>query len=292
MMRDRFDNYLTQKAVEVGAVLHEGLTVKSYEDEGRLYTINTSQGKFTSAILVGADGINSIISRVGRMLPNRKFGFGLEAELAVPPAALQEQGCFTTFDFGALSNGYGWIFPKNDHLSVGVFHAQPGKAVHIRQYLDSFIAIYGTLKESQILKLRGHPIPLGGKGNILHKDRMLLVGDAANLADPWLGEGISYAIISAQLAADVIIMGFNNGSLELSEYTNKVNKYIVQQFNYARLIGKLVYMLPRLGVSWINRSEYIQTSVFDTMRGDITFKKLISRLIIGLPKILVQVSKA
>lgn len=292
MMRDRFDNYLTQKAVNVGAALHDGLTVKGYEDEGGLLTVNTPQGKYKSAMLVGADGVNSIISRVGGLLPNRKFGFGLEAELAVPPAALQEQGCYTTFDFGVIPNGYGWIFPKSDHLSVGVFHTKPGKVVGIRHSLDSFIAIYDTLKENQILNLRGHPIPLGGKRNILHTDRVLLVGDAANLADPWLGEGISYAIISAQLASEVIVEAFNNGSLDLSDYTNKVNTCIVQQFNYAHMIGNLVYWLPRLGVSWINRSEYIQKLVFDTIRGDINYNKLIERLVIGLPKILNQGSKA
>lgn len=291
MMRDRFDYYLTQEAVSSGAFLHDGLAVKGFKDDGGMLIIDTPQGKYKSVILVGADGVNSIVSRAGGLLPNRKFGFGLEAELAVSPEVLREQGRYTTFDFGVIPGGYGWVFPKSDHLSVGVFHAKPGKAPGIRQYLDTFIARYDILRDNQILNLQGHPIPLGGKRNNLHKDRMLIVGDAANLADPWLGEGISYAIMSAQIAAKVIYKAFEDGSFDLSDYTNEVNKRIVRQFNYASLVGDLVYRLPRLGVSLVNRCEYIQDSVFDTMRGDISFKELFYRLVIGLPKIINQVSK-
>ena len=46
-----------------------------------------------------------------------------------------------------------------------------------------------------MLHLQGHPIPLGATRQPVHRGRALLVGDAANLADPWLGEGIYYAVL-------------------------------------------------------------------------------------------------
>lgn len=54
------------------------------------------------------------------------------------------------------------------------------------------------------MNICGHRIPLGGKTGKLHTHRAILVGDAANLADPWLGEGIYYAVSSAKIAANVI----------------------------------------------------------------------------------------
>lgn len=141
VMRDRFDNYLSQQAVEAGAVLRDGLNVKNFENNDRFFAVETPQGKYTCCVLVGADGVNSIIARKAGLLSTRKFGFGLEAELLVPPSALSDQGRFATFDFGVIPQGYGWILPKRDKLSVGVFHAVSGKAVGIRRYLDKLISI-------------------------------------------------------------------------------------------------------------------------------------------------------
>ena len=68
-----------------------------------------------------------MIASLAGLLLQREVGLALEAEVSVPQAAIQTQGNFATFDFGALQHGYGWIFPKSDHLSVGIFHAYPGK---------------------------------------------------------------------------------------------------------------------------------------------------------------------
>ena len=202
VMRDKFDHFLAQQAVLAGARLLEGISVVKVEDKGDRVVVTTTQGELQSQLLAGADGVNSRVARSVGLLVKREAGVGLEAELAVSPAVLEKQGAYATFDFGAIAGGYGWIFPKHDHLSVGLFKASPGKANGLRQALERFIARQEALTNPQILHLQGHQIPLGGRKHTLDKGRVLLMGDAANLADPWIGEGISYAIMSAHLAAE------------------------------------------------------------------------------------------
>jgi geranylgeranyl reductase family protein len=286
--RDLFDRYLANKAVEAGATLYDGLAYTGYEVQDNLVTAVTSQGKYSARILVGADGVRSRVARQAGLLPEREIGVALEAELAVPDSGLSEQGLYATFDFGALPYGYGWVFPKSDHLSAGVFHARPGKDVRLRDHLQSFIDSQEVLAHSETLNLRGHHIPLGGHPQALHKERLLLVGDAANLADPWLGEGLYYAILSGMLAADAIAGALEADPLDLSAYTRHVNAEIVRDFGYARIFAWLVYHLPRLGTLLMQKSETLQDIVFGVMRGDITFEELVGNLVSRLPNILFQ----
>jgi flavin-dependent dehydrogenase len=206
----------------------------------------------------------------------------------VSPASLEAQGAYATFDFGALPGGYGWIFPKRDHLSVGVFKAIPGKAIGLKKALEKFIASEAVLLDPRILHLQGHQIPLGGRTQALDKGRVLLVGDAANLADPWMGEGISYAVVSARLAAEQMYSALQSNIIDLSGYTAMINASITPQLLSARLFAKAVYALPEMCSDLISKSPFMQQMVFDVIRGDRSFTEMTRALLIGMPRIVVE----
>jgi flavin-dependent dehydrogenase len=206
----------------------------------------------------------------------------------VPDADLQAQGADATFDFGALPGGYGWIFPKRDHLSIGVFDARSGKSPGLKTRLAEFSASHAVLQRAQWLSVRGHRIPLGSQQGALHTGRTLLVGDAANLADPWLGEGIHYAVASARVAAGVMCDLLAGGAADLSAYTGRINAEIAGDFTYAQRLGHLVYQFPRLCSVWLGRSPLLQNSVFGLIRGDETFRQLYRRMVWQLPRIVLQ----
>jgi flavin-dependent dehydrogenase len=175
---------------------------------------------------------------------------------------------------------------------VGIFHARPGKTPGLKAQLDAYTGMNRVLDRHKTLSVHGHHIPLGGGRHRLHKGRTLLVGDAANLADAWLGEGLYYAIQSGTIAAQVIQTAFENGSLDLSAYTTRIQRQIVRGLNHARVYAWLVYHLPRLGTSLTRRSAYLRDHIFGVMRGDISFQGMTSALLHGLPRILVQVLRA
>ncbi len=288
VMRDRFDHYLVQQAVQAGARLLEGISVSGVEERDDRVAVTTNQGELQAQLLAGADGVNSIVARSVGLLPDREVGVAVEAELAVSPTSLDAQGAYATFDFGALPGGYGWIFPKRDHLSVGVFKAIPGKALGLKKALEKFIASEAVLLDPRILHLQGHQIPLGGREQTLHKGRVLLVGDAANLADPWMGEGISYAVVSARLAAEQMYYALQSRQIDLSGYTRLINASITPQLLSARLFARVVYSLPEMCSDLLSKSPFMQQMVFDVIRGDRTFREMTTALILGMPRIVAE----
>ncbi|MCJ7624325.1 MAG: geranylgeranyl reductase family protein [Anaerolineaceae bacterium] len=287
-MRDKFDKHLVEQAVDAGASILEGkrVTAVSLEKDG--VSVSTHAEEIRGQFVAGADGVNSIVAKSSGLIPRREVGTAIEAELKVSQDALDEQGAFATFDFGALPHGYGWIFPKKDHLSVGVFQARSGKAINLKDFLGRFIECQPVLMDHKVLKIQGHKIPLGGKQETLHKGRCLLVGDAANLADPFLGEGIYHAIQSAAFAAEAIRDNLQNGNVDLSGYSRRVNTEIVSDFRYARLFANLVYRLPRFATTLFSRSPVMQNAVFGVIRGDLSFKQLNNQIILKFPVILTQ----
>jgi geranylgeranyl reductase family protein len=284
-MRADFDYFLVQKAVQAGAQLKDGLAVKSIEQDELTVTVHSDQGDFQSRLLAGGDGVNSIVARSLGLLKDRPTGAGLEAELEVSSQAKQAQGAYASFDFGALPHGYGWIFPKRDHLSVGVFHASTHKVPDLRHALDHFIASQPVLRETKVLHIQGHRIPLGGNRDKLHQGRALLVGDAANLADAWIGEGIYYAILSARLAAEAMYAALRDDRPELSEYTRQVHRQITPLLVQARQFAEVVYLLPEVCSVMLGSSPWMQEVLFSALRGNRTYHHMIRDLVLGAPRI-------
>lgn len=287
VMRDHFDAWLVDKAQKAGAILMDATPVLGVEELDSGVQVETPGRILRAAYLVGADGVNSIIAR---RFPNfrRATGVALEAEVEVTPAELDAQGLNLTFDFGILPHGYGWIFPKGDHLSVGVFAAHEGRIPDLKACLMRFMACYPHLLKGQVHLLRGHRIPLGGQRQPLHTRRMLLVGDAANLADAFLGEGISYALWSAHLASQAIWACLTDPQVGLATYTGNVQKTLGRELRFAARLGQWVYSRPKQAAMILATSPKLQTLWLDTLTTRQSFAHLVSVLPLYLPILMVQ----
>jgi geranylgeranyl reductase family protein len=287
-MRAPFDAYLVDQAVQVGAHFCDGESILSLNETQDEVYVKTSRREISGRFLVGADGVNSRVARICGLLPERQTGTALEAELSLPPSDLLAFGDHAQFDFGVYPHGYGWFFPKRDHISAGIFCARPGKTPDLRQALTRHIQNSALLSNATISHQQGHLIPLGGRQQRLHTRRVLLVGDAANLADPWLGEGIYYAVTSACIAARAIQNGLENDSPDLSGYTRQVNKEIVADLAMARTFAAIVYLLPHVCSDLITSSPVMQQTIFGSIRGDFNFQRLCRHLVLKSPLIFSQ----
>ena len=155
--------------------------------------------------LVGADGVHSQVRRLTGGAAWFRKGFALEAN--VPYTATDGRAFPLTFDFGPVKGGYGWLFPRNDHVNVGLYieHAEDAATSGsvTRQALETYIELRcGTREHSPIV---GQYLGLGAAGYQPSFRRVLLVGDAAGCVDPLTGEGIHGAIVSGQAAAGAIL---------------------------------------------------------------------------------------
>ncbi|KAF0809210.1 hypothetical protein A167_01971 [Alcanivorax sp. S71-1-4] len=106
------------------------------------------------------------------------------------------------FDFGEVAGGYGWLFPKGDHVNVGLYCWHPGVTLGQPQLLDY---ARRTLGSDALTDIQGYPIATHGDQLPLSAGRVLFAGDAAGLAEPLLGEGIYGALLSGQQAAAAVL---------------------------------------------------------------------------------------
>jgi geranylgeranyl reductase family protein len=202
VMRDQFDaDLLAHARVEV----RQGMAVRRVVESRDRVTVEAQDGEcFTGQYLIGADGANSAVAHALGIRPGRAMAAAIEAETPVTPEIMQRYRDRPVFIFGKIKQGYLWIFPKADHLSVGIAAMHP-KHGELQATLKKVMAAYGIPLDDT--SLHGHPIPLYlGNGRIATA-RTLLAGDAAGLVDPLSGEGIRYAIKSGHLAAEAILSG-------------------------------------------------------------------------------------
>jgi flavin-dependent dehydrogenase len=221
-------------------------------------TVETGDGAFTARALIGADGVNGVVGKAVGLSAGRQHGVALEAEIEVNDGALARAAGRLRLHFGGVPWGYAWVFPKARHLSVGVATFQTRQALNLRDLLKRFLAEQPDLREHTVTLLRGHRLPLGGQALPLHRGRVLLAGDAGGLADPFLGEGIYYAIRSGQLAGQSAARGLADGRPDFADFTRQANAHFHAEFRHMRRFAAIVYSAPALCLRLYARSQTLQ----------------------------------
>ncbi|MFW9843701.1 MAG: NAD(P)/FAD-dependent oxidoreductase, partial [Candidatus Thorarchaeota archaeon] len=214
VFRDKFDAYLSRRAVEAGAELFDDARVTHTSVSDDCTTIQLQDGReFKSEFLIGADGVNSIVSRSLKLRPKRKdltkYGLGMEADFYVGREGVMKatKGNPSVLEILPVENriSYGWMFPKREHLAIGI----AGGSTLMRALRQDFDRLYKDLEkrlgvELKLEKRRTCFLGGDGLGSTNVRDRVILVGDAAGFVDPMMGEGIAYAMQSSKIALDVI----------------------------------------------------------------------------------------
>ncbi len=195
--RPEFDaDLVRQNRLRPGFRFFDGERVRNAEWTGVLFRVQTDQRVFEAAQLVAADGANGILNRVFRIAEPKARATAIEVDL--PQSALRP-----CFDFGALPRGYGWVFPKDDHSSVGLYTLERG-IKDLRARLADYARAKGfALDDAQ--GFRAHTVPVGGWRLRSPRFPVYVVGDAGGFADALTGEGIYHALESGRLAGETAV---------------------------------------------------------------------------------------
>jgi len=213
--------------------------VLELENRHESLVIRTSQGCFKCRFLVGGDGALSTVARKAGFPAHRCLVPTLEAEVNVEPSLFSRFDSAVRFDFGIVPKGYGWVFPKKEHLSVGVGQMRKGR-IDLPHTLDKYLEFLAIEKPLELRK-KGFVIPILPRDDGFVRNRCVLVGDAAGLVDPLTGEGISLAIRSARLAAGALAKGQLIPSLVKKYYEDDLRKEILLDLKWGRFISGLAY---------------------------------------------------
>jgi geranylgeranyl reductase family protein len=282
-MRAELDQQLVFSAQKAGAKLAAGSSLLSLDCRHSYVSLATSQGPVNARFVIAADGVHSRVARAAGWPDHRLLAPAIEAEIAVSEEDLQRFSSSARFDFDVPPYGYGWVFPKRGHLSIGVLSVRSRD----RDLPQHFLRYLQCLRLTRVHREERHGffVPLSMRSSRLARNRILLVGDAAGLADPVTAEGISHALQSGQWAARALLESdFQPGKAEQA-YQHMVQHSLMRELRVARGLSTLLYRSPQFrGWLFSRCGQRLVEAMTDVMAGNRSYRSIVG----SIPKLLVR----
>ena len=197
--RKRLDAFLLDAARERGAEVLEETKVELGDDG--VHTLAGGE-RIAAAAVVGADGANGTSARTLGLGGSILHGVAFEGNVPYTEISHERYARRLVLELADIPGGYGWVFPKADHVNIGV-GGWDSEGPKLRDHLRRLCEAHGVETE-QLRELRGHRLPLRRASTRMASGRALVVGDAAGLIDPVSGDGMYECFVSSRLAADAV----------------------------------------------------------------------------------------
>jgi flavin-dependent dehydrogenase len=276
--RRELDAWLLRRAMAAGAQ-HAAERVVHVDTRGTLRTSSGRTQRFD--LVVGADGAGSLVRRsvVGALPSARLMMAGGWYVPGTSPMVMR---------FTPGLSGYLWLFPRRDHVAVGI--CAPLRSVPTRDLLARLDAEIGRdfpAFRADGLPRYAHtiPSPSADPRSLLDiaGSRWALVGDAAGLADPITGEGISFAMESAAVLAATL----RTDGMPL-RYPERVLESFGRSLVRAARLHDRVYTpgLIQTLIRHSGRSPTFRRLVGDALFGDAGYVDIVRRLALAAPRLL------
>jgi flavin-dependent dehydrogenase len=206
--RVEFDHALARAVAARGVPVHDGTKVTGFtrRDDGRV-EVSTSRGLLRARVVVGADGVGSVVRKAMGLGKGRLSAQVLEVD--TEPVAGERDRALLHFDAGDRRfTGYTWDFPTvvagRELVCRGIYHLklerleraapEPDLVELFRERLVGMGLSLASYRQKRFAERGFDPEEPVADG------RLMLVGEAAGI-DPITGEGIAQAIEMGALAA-------------------------------------------------------------------------------------------
>jgi geranylgeranyl reductase family protein len=272
--RPRFDAFLVDRLRSAAADFWDGERVETITAApGGSATIVTSRRVIRARVLVGADGARSLVARSLGLQPVDYWHLGLQAEvpLELMRQPAQDLAQTVVLDLGTMADGYAWVFPRGQTLVIGV-GGPLSQGRRLKRYHDRLLSYLGL--KARPFPLAAHLLPHRVSPRPVLADRVLLVGDAAGLVDFWTGEGISFALQSARLAAGQILKFFRGEAGALADYQALVDRDITPELAASYRFSRIFNYAGRLAFRCLQQYDYPWEVFCRIMRGDRSFVEI------------------
>ncbi|MDG6218988.1 MAG: NAD(P)/FAD-dependent oxidoreductase [Candidatus Thermoplasmatota archaeon] len=284
VLRSTFDNELVKLSINEGADFQENKTVTHVKIHPTHAQISFADGtSIATELIIGADGFHSTIARkTGFNAYNRDKGICILEEFPVSKEIIEsiytdKHLCYIHSKFQGI-RGYGWVFPKENHINVGLAVYESKEQLKKRQYdLRSLFQEYISILKRQnalpsqlkSVKMKGGILPVRPLPKTV-SDRVLLCGDAAGLINPISGEGIYYALVSGEIAGDIA-----SDSIKHQDTTERFLK--TYEKRWKQDFGKEIRLFLRSKKQWGKQGD----RTVKLMNNDPQFAELIFLIMVG-----------
>ena len=273
--RSRLDHFLVERAQEAGVEFRDGQAVRSVArlPDGS-YRVAAGDEVHHARALVGADGANGVVAGALGFEPPQESAVALEANLPCPRGVPAWLGGRVALQFGWMPGGYSWLFPKGDHINVGVGGWTSVVGTELRPSLDRLCLSYG-LDAGALVSLRGHHLPMLRPGAPLTACGAALVGDAAGLVDPLSGEGIYQAIASGIAVAPAVEDYLCGATDSLAGYERTVERELLPEIVASRALMEIFHAWPPPFVALLQRSRRFWRAMCHVLRGEQSLDRIV-----------------
>jgi geranylgeranyl reductase family protein len=261
LRRLELDAALLERARELGAHVVEGQRIVGVTAEADAVVLATADGSEVRArLVIGADGVNSVVARAAGLT----CGFGDDAlaldtmeetpvdELRV----IDRDTMYVAYGYRGWP-GYGYVFPKSRHVDAGVgfllsfYRRALGGApyAHHQAFLGEAAAKGVIEGRSRPENFKAYRLPLGGPLARTYGERLMVAGDAGGFVNAYTGEGIYYAMVTGQLAAETAaeaIAGGDCSARSLARYQVRWEREIGEELRDSVRIQRRLFANPAL----------------------------------------------
>jgi len=311
--RVEFDALLVSLAVEAGAELLTGIEIVQAGMDEHGVRVSARDGRqFAAPVVIAADGVHSVIAR--RLGLNRGWAaerVALDLMEETPRTALTDVDPATLWvSYGhdleggprgrAAAEGYAYVFPKPDHVNVGVGYLLSYYRRHIRaRPYDLQRDLVGRLRRDGLLQgesVRRHftpyLIPVAGPLRRPGRGRVLLAGDAGGFVNAFTAEGIYYAMVSGDLAARAVIETPDPPRGLVRRFRRSAAREIGRELRDAVLIQRYLFAdRARIARVLRNASRFPETTraVLDYAAGERSYASVRRHLLSRFPALALRV---
>ena len=316
--RVEFDALLVALAREAGAELATGAEVVAGTHDGEGVAVATRDGRrFSARYLIACDGVHSPTARkLGIVDAWQRKALAIDMMEETPNADLRprdpgslwvQYGCSAIGPDGSagLWEGYGYVFPKRDHINVGIGYllgpyreASVGPAYHAHRAFVERLTREGVVDgHSRRDCFTPFLIPISGPRGVLSNGRVLLAGDSAGFVHGLTAEGIYYAMVSGDLAARTIVRAVRSGrsahTADLSAYSRAWRAEVGQELRDSVLLQRYLFASrERVDgvVAGAARHGTVSNAAIRYLAGETSYRSVRSRVLSRNPGVVIALA--